>query len=447
MAKRTSVNLDRERIQRLERVELSGQETRSLLRDLLAESTDGEGREGEVGMELSWMSATAGESFERADLYDNALEGAEGLREGWNQVLRNDEESAQELLTELLAYTVQQQRLLLCTEPRFQSWALCELLLDESWQAALESPERAVHLADLAVGIAAELDEITFTYALVCDMRARSWAYLGNARRVASDLRLAEKAFELAEMWVARGTGDPLEQARIYELRASLDLDRHHLEEAGQLLRKAMTIYRRAEDTHRQGRVLISQSLVFGRSERIEEAVDCLRRGREQIDATEEPRLSLVATHNLCFFLNELGQHGEALKLLVETRRMHQELDSGLDLVRLRWLEGRIALGAERVEEAATAFAEVRREFVERGVAYDAALVSLDLASTHARLGRVAEMRQLAEEMVTIFQSRDLQREAMAALIVLQKASHMEGASVELLDELSAMLRRSGGFE
>jgi tetratricopeptide (TPR) repeat protein len=445
MLKRSSDNFEGNQLNRLERTELSGKETRHLLRRLLAEGLEGEIREGELGAAYPLMSAPLEEGNDA--LYGDALEGATGLTEGWSHVFQNDEESAHELLAELLSYTGQQQRLLICTEPRFQSWALCELLLDESWSAALESPGRAVHLADLAVGIAAELDEITFTYPLVCDMRARSWAYLGNARRVASDLRLAEKAFELAEMWVARGTGDPLEQARIYELRASLDMDRQRLDEAQGLLRKAMTVYRRAEDEHRQGRVLISQGLVLGRGDRVEEAVDCLRRGREQIDPAAEPRLALVAVHNLCFFLNEMGQHQEALKLLAESRQMHSQMERDLDMVRLQWLEGRIALAANQVQEAAESFADVRREFVERGVAYDAALVSLDLASAYARLGRAAEMRQLAEEMVTIFQSRDLQREAMAALIVLQKAAHMEGTSVELLDELSAMLRRSGGLE
>ena len=52
-------------------------------------------------------------------------------------------------------------------------------------------------------------------------------------------------------------------------------------------------------------------------------------------------------------------------------------------------------------------------------------------------------MRRLAEEMLPIFRSRDIHREAIAALIVLQQAVRMEKLSSGLLDEIRSFLRRA----
>lgn len=50
-------------------------------------------------------------------------------------------------------------------------------------------------------------------------------------------------------------------------------------------------------------------------------------------------------------------------------------------------------------------------------------------------------MRKLAEEMLPIFQSRDVHREAIAALLVFQKAAEMERVTLGLVQELSEYLK------
>ncbi len=52
-------------------------------------------------------------------------------------------------------------------------------------------------------------------------------------------------------------------------------------------------------------------------------------------------------------------------------------------------------------------------------------------------------MRRLAEEMLPIFQSRDLHREAIAALLVFQQAVRMEKLSTGLLAEIRSYLKRA----
>jgi hypothetical protein len=87
-----------------------------------------------------------------------------------------------------------------------------------------------------------------------------------------------------------------------------------------------------------------------------------------------------------------------------------------LDLTRVLWLEGRVAAGLERREEALPALEQVRRYFTTEQIAYDAALASLEVAVLYLEAGRTGEVRTLAEEMLWIFKAQGVHREALAAL-------------------------------
>jgi len=123
-------------------------------------------------------------------------------------------------------------------------------------------------------------------------------------------------------------------------------------------------------------------------------------------------------------------------------RRLATELGNPLDLVRLRWAEGRIDLGLGRRGPAEAAFREVQREFFERRMGFDAALVSLDLAVLYAAEGCIAEIKQLAVEIMPVFESREVHREAIAALIMFQQAAEEERLTVALARHLAAFLGR-----
>jgi hypothetical protein len=96
-----------------------------------------------------------------------------------------------------------------------------------------------------------------------------------------------------------------------------------------------------------------------------------------------------------------------------------------------------------RLDEAETALREARDAFVERGIGFDAALVSLHLASVYAKKGDTSEMKRLAAEMVPIFESRDLHPEALAALAIFRQAAEAEEVTLGLLDRMAIYLQRA----
>jgi tetratricopeptide (TPR) repeat protein len=150
-----------------------------------------------------------------------------------------------------------------------------------------------------------------------------------------------------------------------------------------------------------------------------------------------------VAQHNLTLYLAEGGRYSEAMQLLESARPLYYQVGDQMSLLRLRWLEGKIASALGHFVEAEEFLRGVQRELIERELGYDAALLSLDLAAIYARQGRSAEMRHLAEEMLPIFKSRDIHREAIAALFVFQKAAEMERVTLGLIRDVTGYLKES----
>lgn len=402
---------------------------RRVTRRFLPPALAGRPRLGEDGAVLSFDYSSAFERARRAVVLQQTA-------------LASEQCGASELLSELSSHPHDRQRLLVANSARFQTWSLCELLLDASREQAFREPARALELARLGVDVAERLDGRTYGEARVHDLSARAWATLANAERIRSDFRAADDGFAHARLLLRQGTGDPLEKARLLLLEASLRSDQRRFTEAFRLLDRVIRLAGRYDDLHLCGKALITKGLFFGYAGQHEAAIQALQEGNAKIDPAVEPRLVLAGRHNLILYLAESGRHEEALALLDGTRPLYAQLGDRIAFVRLQWLEGRIAQALGQEAKAEALLHQVREEFVRREIGFDAALASLDLAGIYARQRRAGEMRRLANEMLPIFRSRDVHREALAALVVFQKAAEMERVTVGLVRELSDYLEQ-----
>jgi hypothetical protein len=102
-----------------------------------------------------------------------------------------------------------------------------------------------------------------------------------------------------------------------------------------------------------------------------------------------------------------------------------------------------VAAGLGEREQARRELERVRREFCKRRNAYDAALVSLDLAILHLSAGHAAKVAALAEEMVWVFSSKGIHREALAALRLFVQSAQAGLATEELARHLVSFLERA----
>jgi tetratricopeptide (TPR) repeat protein len=357
--------------------------------------------------------------------------------------LAGERERIPELRTRLEALPPDERRSGLRSEPGFRVWSFCEWLIEEAHRLVQVDLVQAEERADLAVLLAENLDVRSYGAPLVNDIKARAWACIAEVLRVFSDLRSADEAFALAEAFIAEGTGDALEEARIVELKAALRRDQQRPAEAHRLLDEVIAIYRQYRDFHLVGRGFVAKGRVYGSSNDLEASIRWLRKGLGLLDPARERNLELAARHSLMQSLHESGHHQEAWFLLKASRSEFREHGGELLGLRLRWLEGKIQQALGFLDDAEGALGEARAGFIAQGIGFGAASVSLDLAGLYAAQGRAAEMRRLAEEMLPIFRSRDLHREAIAALLVFQQAVRMEKLTSGLLDEIRSYLKRA----
>lgn len=328
-------------------------------------------------------------------------------------------------------------------DPELRTWAFCEWLIERGRELTCSDAARAEETAVLAAAISDRLDPLSYGAALIQDLRARARVCLGDVLRHRPDLRAADEALSFAEAFLEDGTGDTLEVGYLLEVRAALRRDQRRLPEAHRLVDEAIVVYRRYREFHLLGRAFVEKGRIHAVAHDLDTAIQWLRKGLGLLDPTRERLLELAARHLLMLYLLESGHAQEAGFLLKASRSEFDAHAGELLRLRIRWLEGKIHQSLGELGEAEQDLVEARRGFVEQGVGFDASAVSLDLASLFALQGRAGEMRLLAEEMLPIFQARDLHREAIAALIVFRQAVRMERVSESLLREIQVYLERS----
>lgn len=351
--------------------------------------------------------------------------------------------AAPALVAELLRQPPDRRAAMAADGDRFRSLPCAQLLFEECQQMSFRDGYQAAALAELALALVDRLDPELYGARLLEDARAQGWAVLANARRIVSDLRGADEGFARAESHLARGTGNRLERAYLLHRKASLRRAQRRFAEAAKLLESTIAIYLRAGDIHQAGEVMINRAILSGEMGDPEKALEQLRQAAKLIDLEAHPRLDLFLRNNQIRYLTATGRYLEAQAMLAKSDELfRQHGNPGMRLNRL-WACGKIARGLGRPEEAADLFRQVHDGFVEMKVGYDVALVSLDLAGVCAELGRTAEVKRLAEEMVPIFVSRGVQRETYAALIVFQQAAATEQATAGMVEEIAKFLRHT----
>jgi transcriptional regulator with XRE-family HTH domain/tetratricopeptide (TPR) repeat protein len=326
----------------------------------------------------------------------------------------------------------QERRVLIEDAPEFQTWGLCELLCERSLEAAPRKPKEAVELARMALEIAAQVPGADPWPRRV---QGYAWAHLGNALRVSSDLPAAEDAFRQAKkLWHSGDESGLLDASRLLDLEASLRLDQGQPRQAIAVLDHAL-----AAGGMQAGLLLKRARALFDLAE-YDQVIDVVQEAAPLIDSTREPRLYFIQRQLLAHAWCYSGNHTAAHAVIGQVRLLAERLGNELDLVRVHWLEGKLAADLGRTEEAMASLYQVRTEFIVRDYAYDAALVSLELATILASENRSGEVKSLARQSATIFRAQQVHREARAALELFRQAAEQETVTAELCRQLVTYL-------
>jgi tetratricopeptide (TPR) repeat protein len=356
------------------------------------------------------------------DGYEGVFERSWSVVAEWLSSLELERIDAPRLFAELVARPGGQRELVLRNLRRFHSWGLFELLIERSLKTSIDDPSLGEELGLLALRLSDVLPAERCHAGSLEDFRARAWAHVGNARRIRSDLRGAGEAFRYAWKHHERGSDDLLERAILLDLDASLCRAERRFDDAIRLLRQAVPLFLRLGERHRAGRSLINLSTVYQHSGKPNEGIPLLHQALEMIDPGQEPRLTLLIRHNLVDCLATSGRFREAQRASRDARPLYQSFPDARLQNRRQWVEGKIARGLGQLERAESLFLAAQGGFLAEGIAYETALVSLELVLLYAEQRRMDEAKRLAAESLSIFASRQIHREALAALAILRRA-------------------------
>ena len=322
---------------------------------------------------------------------------------------------------------------------RFRSPSLVRLLLDESRRCLPGRPAEALHFAELARTVANRNPGRPEFY----DLYVLATVAMGNACRVRSEAAKADELFVLARQIMDKhGVTDPEVVARVDDLVGSRRKDQRRFPEAEKLLKRAAVLYGLTRSSEDQARVLINLADTYCARGSLDLAIETIQTALGLLGPQSDPFLRLCAHYNLAFYLVSAGRLDEAADQLEADEPLYRRFPEPWAQLRLLWLQGDIAAGREDLATAERLYRQTREGFTAHRIAYDAAMVSLDLAILYLREGRLADVQQLAEEMLPIFQAQNVDREALATLRLFQEAARRQELTIEKVRELAASLRR-----
>jgi transcriptional regulator with XRE-family HTH domain len=331
-----------------------------------------------------------------------------------------------------------ERRQLIEGSPDFQSWTFSERLCEASARAAAESAETALELAKLGLLAA---DRAPGRRDQSARYQANAWAYVGNARRVGGGLPMADAAFGMSRTLWREGCPTCAQHLawRLDDLEASLRRDQRRWPAALALLDRASKM----APPEVAGKLLVNRATVYEQSGELESALVTLDEAGLRVDAEKEPRLRWLIEYNRIVCLCHLGRYEEIESRMAVATAIAVRLDNRLDLLRLLWLQGRIAAGQGRRQEAKEAFERVQTDFVACADPCDTALIALELAILYLEEARFGEVRGLLQPVIATFEAQGIFRESLAAVHLLYQAAEAETATIEQARAVHASLAGS----
>lgn len=190
-------------------------------------------------------------------------------------------------------------------------------------------------------------------------------------------------------------------------------------------------------------RALIKKGFTLEVMGEFEGAIEALQRASLMIEHSVEPRLRNTVDFNLAAAYCHVGRHSEAAECVPRIRALAMDLGDHWDLVRLGWLEGRIAAGLGRREDALRLLAQARKAFHKKNMSFDVALTLLEEAVLLLEEGRTVEVKVLAHDLEKVFKSKGVHREALGALKLFHDAAEHEEATAEQARRVLGFLFRA----
>ncbi len=293
-------------------------------------------------------------------------------------------------------------------EPEFQVWAFCEKLCNESAELDDDDADPMFELAQLALLL---IPKVHCDEKLLCGIQQHIWMHIGNAFRARGDLKKAEESFKQAGEFLlgsmAGSLPSVIQHNRLAALEAALLRDQGDLAEALRKIHHAISLS--GDHGAYRSSLLLEEARLHRRLGRPEKALQALGWAERDVQSSSQGRLLTRIRIELGNTRCDLGRHAEVdAEIETMSGRERKTAESfPRERARLLCLEGRIAAGLGRLEEALAVLDKARTEIPDR-VVPELALLSLETGALCVRQGKTTELKSLAEQTLQLVEAADL---------------------------------------
>ena len=363
------------------------------------------------------------------DAYDPAFARLEASpRHGSGGAPRSVDAAATALLAELDTQPKPRQEILARNSRRYLSPDLARLLAERSFELRYQDPRSMLRAARLGMMIAERLQAaFPEEAAQLADVRARCASQLCNALRITGNLGGAEQAMTTARAALKDGTGDAVLRAFIFERLGALRKWQCHHEASLRAYEQAAEIFRDLGRRHDLARVLVGQAVAMNSAGDPKAALELLFEAIPKIEGERDPRLTLAACHAVVSCQIDAGRIDDASLKWIELRFLYERIGDPLLRLREKWLEGKLLIAQGVIPAGIRLLETARAAYRERGMLYDAAVINLEIAQGHLRLGHRDRVRALVSEVLPVFRDLDLDKDVLTAFVHLRRASQGGG--------------------
>lgn len=336
--------------------------------------------------------------------------------------------TASALLAELDAQPKPRQEILARNSRRYLSPGLARLLAERSFEMRFQDPRLMLHAAQLGAAIAERLVKAARSdeAAQLADVRALCSSQLGCALRVSGDLGNAEQAMAAAHSSLKQGTGDLLLRAFLNEHLGALRTFQCRYEAAIRTYEAAVEIFRDHGKRHELARSLVGQAIATLSAGDPEGALALLFEAIPKIEGERDPRLTLAACHAVVSSQIDAEQIDDASLKWIELRFLYEQLGDPMLRLREKWLEGKLLIAQGVIPAGIRLLEKARESYRERGMVYDTALIALEIAQGHLRLGRLDRVRSLISEALPVLRDLEVDKDVLTQFVLLRRASRGE---------------------
>ena len=335
------------------------------------------------------------------------------------------------------------QRLFLVREnPRYHTWGVQELVLEQGKGRVLQDATQALDLCHLSLEIVHRMPLDRYRRSDVADLRAASLAAIANCKRLLGDLEGAQEAIEQALESLEWGTGDSLDEANVLSIYGSLLTDLGHIDEALEVLSAAARDAREIGDRQLQAKLVLQQASSIGWYEPAR-GLALARKALGLLEPGVSPHLDLVARYLLMILSCELGEVRQARALFDVWRSTFQaQTSKAFWHGRVLQLEAALARQEGHLETCESFLRQLLDHYAEWGLHHDLALTTLDLAEVLTASRRFAEAQELLESTLPLFRQWKVNSSVLRAWLMIEEGVKGRALEAASFREVSRIVRR-----